>query len=85
MGTKPGPARRPPSENVSENVSARIMSAERTALEELIRRRAAAMEERGEPPDLSFAGWLRAAIRQQAKEAGVPVETVKAEQRGRKK
>lgn len=70
--------------SVSENVSARIMPAEKAALEELLRLRAAKLAEQGEPPDETFAGWLRAIIRREAKEAGVPVETVKAE-KGRKK
>lgn len=70
---RPGPAPRPAAENVSENVSARIMPAERDALTQLIRRRAADMEARGETPDLSFAGWLRAKIRTDAKDAGIEI------------
>jgi len=56
-------------------VTARLTPGEREALGELLRLRAEAMEERGEPGDASFAGWLRWMIRQQAKAAGVTVET----------
>lgn len=60
---------------VSEMVTARLTPGEREALGELLRLRAAEMEERGEPGDASFAGWLRWMIRRQAKEAGITVET----------
>lgn len=60
---------------VSEMVTARLTPGEREALGELLQRRAAEMEERGEPGDASFAGWLRWVIRQQAKAHGVTVET----------
>ena len=71
----------PMAEKVTENVSARITPAERTALEELLRLRASEQEERGEPPDETFAGWLRAMIRREAKAAGVPVGEKKARKR----
>lgn len=70
----PGPKPRPRDMNASENVSARITSAEKHALEQLLALRAAALADRGEPPDASFAGWLRSTIRQQAKAAGVQVD-----------
>lgn len=60
---------------MSEMVTARLTPGEREALGELLRLRAAEMEERGEPGDASFAGWLRWMIRQQAKAAGITVET----------
>lgn len=60
---------------VSEMVTARLTPGERAALDALLQARAAEMEERGEPGDASFAGWLRWTIRQQAKAAGIVVES----------
>ena len=74
MGTKKrGPAPRPAAQNVSDTVSARVMPGEREVLKKLLQLRASEMEARGEPPDPTFAGWLRATIRQQAKAAGFEV------------
>ncbi|MBM4421522.1 MAG: hypothetical protein FJ034_08100 [Chloroflexi bacterium] len=69
------------SERVTENVSARVTPGEKDALDELIKLRAERLAEMGEPPDATFAGWLRAIIRREAKAANVAV----VEKKGRKK
>lgn len=58
---------------LTENVSARISPGERRALEELQRRRAEQLAARGEPPDATTAGWLRAVIRREAKAAKIKI------------
>lgn len=60
---------------MSEMVTARLTPGEREALGELLRLRAAEMEQNDMPGDASFAGWLRAVIRREAKAAGVMVES----------
>lgn len=64
-----------PGEGATEHLSARVTPAERRALAQLLRRRAEALAAAAQPPDASFAGWLRATIRQQAKAAGISIET----------
>lgn len=59
---------------LTETVSARITSAERTALDRLCKLRAAELEQMGVPGDDSFAGWLRSMIRKEAKASGFAVE-----------
>lgn len=58
---------------VSENVSARITKGEKEVLDQLLAARAKDMEERGDPGDASFAGWLRAQIRKEARAAGITI------------
>lgn len=66
--------RKNPDSKSTEHVSAKLTPPEKHALEQLLALRAAALADRGEPPDASFAGWLRWTIRQQAKAAGVQVD-----------
>lgn len=67
--------KREPLRSASGQVSARLTDAEKTVLDTLLTRRAADMEAQGMPGDDSFTGWLRWIIRQQAKVAGIPMET----------
>lgn len=59
----------------SELVQARLTSAEREALNELLDYRAHDLEKHDLPPDTTFAGWLRWMIRREAKALGVEIES----------
>lgn len=66
---------RPTELQVTANVSARLTPGEHKALGQLLTLRATELEAAGQPPDDSFVGWLRWTIRQQAKAAGIQVES----------
>lgn len=65
-----------PAHVASRTRAARITPIEDAVLDELLTRRAVDLEERGEPGDPSFAGWLRWIIRREAKAAGLSLERV---------
>lgn len=67
------PPRKDPARLASASVSARLTESERAALEALLQRRADDMEAQSMPGDASFAGWLRAVIREKSKAAGIPI------------
>jgi hypothetical protein len=74
MVTKRGPKPKPASMNASEAVSVRVLPAEKRALEALVVLRAKEQRARGEVPDETLAGWIRAIIRREAKAAGIKVD-----------
>lgn len=59
---------------LTESVTFRLTPGEKAALDILAKRRAGELAERGDVPDDSFTGYLRALIRGQAKNAGIPVD-----------
>ncbi len=66
--------KKPAHERASEHVSAKLTPVEHAALAQLQARRAEALSARDEPPDATFAGWLRWIIRREAKAAGIPID-----------
>lgn len=62
-----------PSQVASVSVAARITPAERDALVSLQQARSSALVSSHQPPDDSFAGWLRHLIRREAAEEGIEI------------
>lgn len=60
------------------SVTFRLTGPEKLALEALAARRSSLMAERGEVPDDTVNGYLRAVIRRDAKEAGIELAVVSA-------
>lgn len=65
--------KRPKGQQTSITVSARLYPGEHSALERLLKGRAADMEAANMPPDPSFVGWLRAKIREDAAAKSIPI------------